>query len=180
MKRAYPQYLASGGEELPKDVLAVIFPIDYGDLIRKYATQQNIDPYLLAALVAQESTFVRDIRSGANAYGLMQLVPATAREYAQRLKLRYSLNLLTSADANIQMGTAYLADKIRQFGDVHLALASYNAGERAVRRWMAERPDVVDREEFIDDIPYPETQNYVKRVLGTAEDYRHLYGNWIW
>jgi soluble lytic murein transglycosylase len=180
MKRAYPQYLASGGEELPKDVLAVIFPIDYGDLIRKYATQQNIDPYLLAALVAQESTFVRDIRSGANAYGLMQLVPATAREYAQRLKLRYSLNLLTSADANIQMGTAYLADKIRQFGDVHLALASYNAGERAVRRWMAERPDVVDREEFIDDIPYPETQNYVKRVLGTAEDYRRLYGNWIW
>jgi soluble lytic murein transglycosylase-like protein len=45
---------------------------------------------------------------------------------------------------------------------------------------MAERPDVVDREEFIDDIPYPETQNYVKRILGTAEDYRHLYGNWIW
>jgi soluble lytic murein transglycosylase len=180
MKRAYPQYLAAGGEDLPKDVLAVIFPIDYGDLIKKYAMQQNLDPYLLAALVAQESTFVRDIRSGANAYGLMQLVPATAREYAQRLKLRYSLSLLTNADANIRMGTAYLADKIRQFGDVHLALASYNAGERAVRRWVAERPDVADREEFIDDIPYPETQNYVKRVLGTAEDYRHLYGNWIW
>ncbi len=100
---------------------------------------------------------MRDIRSGANAYGLMQLVPATARQYAQRLKLRYSLSLLTNADANIRMGTAYLADKIRQFGDVHLALASYNAGERAVRRWVAERPDLADREEFIDDIPYPET-----------------------
>jgi soluble lytic murein transglycosylase len=180
MKRAYPQYLAAGGEELPKDVLAVIFPIDYGDLIKKYATELNLDPYLLAALVAQESTFVRDIRSGANAYGLMQLVPATAREYAQRLKLRYSVSLMTNADANMRMGSAYLADKIRQFGDLHLALASYNAGERAVRRWMAERPDVADREEFIDDIPYPETQNYVKRILGTAEDYRHLYGNWIW
>jgi soluble lytic murein transglycosylase len=180
MKRAYPQYLAAGGEDLPKDVLAVIFPIDYGDVIKKYAAEQNLDPYLLAALVAQESTFVRDIRSGANAYGLMQLVPATAREYAQRLRLRYSLSLLTNADANMQMGTAYLADKIKQFGDLHLALASYNAGERAVRRWVAERPDVVDREEFIDDIPYPETQNYVKRILGTAEDYRHLYGNRIW
>ena len=57
----------------------------------------------------------------------------------------------------------------------HLALASYNAGERAVRRWMAERPGL-ERDEFIDDIPYPETQNYVKRILGTAEDYRRLYG----
>ena len=74
------------------------------------------------------------------------------------------------------MGTAYLADKIREFGGVHLALASYNAGETPVRRWMAERPDVKDREEFIDDIPYPETQNYVKKLLGTAEDYRRLYG----
>ena len=73
------------------------------------------------------------------------------------------------------MGTAYLADKMREFGDLHLALASYNAGERAVRRWMAERPGV-PIDQFIDDIPYPETQNYVKRILGTAEDYRRLYG----
>jgi soluble lytic murein transglycosylase len=72
---------------------------------------------------------------------------------------------MTNADANMRMGTAYLADKIKEFGDLHLALASYNAGERAVRRWMAERPDVVDREEFIDDIPYPETQNYVIDIL---------------
>jgi soluble lytic murein transglycosylase len=73
------------------------------------------------------------------------------------------------------MGTAYLADKIREFGDLHVALASYNAGERAVRRWLAERPGLA-RDEFIDDIPYPETQGYVKRVLGTTEDYRRLYG----
>jgi soluble lytic murein transglycosylase len=180
MKRAYPQYLAAGGEDLPKDVLAVIFPIDYWELIKKHATQQNLDPYFLAALVAQESTFVTDIRSGANAYGLMQLIPSTARQYAQRLKLRYSVSLLTNADANMRMGTAYLADKIKQFGGLHLALASYNAGERAVRRWMAERPDVVDREEFIDDIPYPETQNYVKKILGTAEDYRRVYADRNW
>ena len=72
------------------------------------------------------------------------------------------------------MGTAYLADKIKEFGDVHLALASYNAGESPVREWMAERPGL-PREEFIDDIPYPETQTYVKRILGTVADYRRLY-----
>ena len=58
---------------------------------------------------------------------------------------------------------------------MHLALASYNAGETPVRRWMRESPDL-PQDEFIDDIPYPETQQYVKRMLGTAEDYRRLYG----
>jgi soluble lytic murein transglycosylase len=119
---------------------------------------------------------VRDIRSRAGAYGLMQLMPGTARQYGRKLKLKYSRALLTNADTNVRIGTLYLADKIKEFGGLHLALASYNAGERAVRRWMAERPGLTDRDEFIDDIPYPETQTYVKKLLGTAEDYRRLYG----
>ena len=73
------------------------------------------------------------------------------------------------------MGTAYLADTVKEFGELHFALASYNAGERSVRRWIAERPGLAI-DEFVDDIPFPETQNYVKKVLGMAEDYRRLYG----
>ncbi len=176
MKRAYPQYMAAGGEDLPKDVLAVVFPLGYWDLIRKYAAQYSLDPYLVAALIAQESTFVHDIRSYANAYGLSQLLPSTAKQYARRLKLKYTSSLLTNPEANVHMGTAYLADKIKEFGDVHLALASYNAGERAVHRWIMERPGI-PRDEFIDDIPYPQTQLYVKKILGTAEDYRRLYAS---
>jgi soluble lytic murein transglycosylase len=95
--------------------------------------------------------------------------------YARKLNLKYSSRLLTDPESNIRMGTAYLADKIKEFGDMHLVLASYNAGERAVHRWQNERPGMVT-DEFIDDIPYPETQNYVKKILGTAEDYRRLYG----
>ena len=129
----------------------------------------------MAALVAQESTFTADVRSSANAYGLMQLLPSTARQEARKLKLPYSTRLLTNPEANIRMGTLYFAEKIQEFGGVHLALASYNAGESAVHRWVGERP-ALGVEEFIDDIPYPETQNYVKRILGTAEDYRKLYG----
>jgi soluble lytic murein transglycosylase len=176
MKRAYPQYMAAGGEQLPRDVLSVIFPLDHFDLIKKYSPAYGLDPYLVAALMAQESTFVRDIRSHAGAYGLMQLMPRTARQYARRLKIPYSRAVLTNADANVRIGTAYLADKIKEFGDLHLALASYNAGETPVRRWIAERPGLTDREEFIDDIPYPETQAYVKKLLGTTDDYRRLYG----
>jgi hypothetical protein len=64
---------------------------------------------------------------------------------------------------------------VREFNDLHLVLASYNAGEGNVRRWMAER-EGLPHDVFIDDIPFPETQNYVKKILGTAEDYRRLYG----
>lgn len=176
MKRAYPQFLAAGGEELPPEVLKIIFPIAYWDVIKKYTAEYHIDPFLAAALISQESTFVPDIKSEANAVGLMQLLPSTAKQYAKTLKMPFTARLLTNPDANIRIGMTYLAAKIREFGDLHLVLASYNAGERPVHRWMSERPGIA-RDEFIDDIPYPQTQNYVKKILGTAEDYRRLYGS---
>jgi soluble lytic murein transglycosylase len=175
MKRAYPQYLAAGGEQLPRDILRVIYPIAYWESIQKYAAENGLDPYVVAALAAQESTFVANIRSPAKAVGLLQLEPPTARQVAKRLNIKYTSKTLTDPDANLRLGTAYLAEKVREFGDLHLVLASYNAGERPVHRWVGERPNL-SREEFIDDIPYPETQNYVRRILGTAEDYRRIYG----
>ena len=107
----------------------------------------------------------------------MQLLPSTGRQYARvlRLQRRFSISMLTTAETNVRMGTALFADLVRQFGGAHYALASYNAGENRVARWISERPGI-DQDEFIDDIPFPETQNYVKRILGTAEDYRRLYG----
>jgi len=178
MKRAYPQFMAAGGEKLPIDILKVLYPVNYWPLIRRYSNERQLDPYLVAALIAQESTFTADVRSAANAYGLMQLLPSTGRQYARALKLpkRFSLSMLTTAETNIKMGTAYFADLVRQFGGAHYALATYNAGPNRVARWISERPGV-ERDEFIDDIPFPETQNYVKRILGTAEDYRRLYGS---
>ena len=105
----------------------------------------------------------------------MQLEPATARQYARRLGLVYSSTLLTAPESNIRIATAYLADQLRDFGDLYLVLAAYNAGDGRVRRWMQERPDF-PQEEFIDDIPFYETQGYVRKILSTAEDYRRLYG----
>ena len=177
MKRAYPQYLAAGGESLPTDLLKVLFPVNYWPEIRHYAAEHQLDPYMIAALIAQESTFTADVRSAANAYGLMQLLPSTGRTYARKVGIsrKFSISLLTTADTNLRMGTAYFADLVRQFGGAHLALATYNAGPNRVQRWINEKAGF-ERDEFIDDIPFPETQNYVKRILGTAEDYRRLYG----
>ena len=178
MRRAYPQFLAAGGEQLPPDVLRIIFPIDYYPIIKKYSDAHGLDPWLMTALVAQESTFTADVRSSANAVGLMQLIPPTARRYASKLGIRYSSRILTQPETNIRLGMRYFKDLVDRFGGAHYALASYNAGEHRIARWIAERPGF-DQDEFIDDIPFPETQNYVKRILGTADDYRRLYGGGV-
>jgi soluble lytic murein transglycosylase len=178
MRRAYPHFMAAGGEQLPTDILRVIFPLDYWPLISKYSEAHRLDPYLMAALISQESTFTPDVRSAANAVGLMQLIPATGRRYATKLGLRFSNALLTQPETNIRLGMRYFRDLMDRFGDAHFALAGYNAGEQRVARWIAERPGFT-QDEFIDDIPFQETQNYVKRILGTADDYRRLYGGGV-
>ncbi len=177
MKRAYPQYLAAGGETLPSEILRVIFPVEYWPLLQRYAKERNLDPYVVAALVAQESNFDAQVRSHANAYGLMQIIPSTGRSYARKLGVRpFSTRRLTEAEVNVRLGTQIFADSIRKFGGVHFALAAYNAGDSRVVAWQREKPGL-PQDEFIDDIPFPETQNYVKRILGTAEDYRTLYSD---
>jgi soluble lytic murein transglycosylase len=177
MKRAYPQYMTAGGETLPTEIHRIIFPLDYWPLIQEHARKHDLDPYLVAALIGQESTFDAQIRSVANAIGLMQVMPATGARYARQMGISgFSEQRLTDPLVNVRIGTQYLADLFRRFaGKEHYVIASYNAGEHRVDRWREERGEL-PQDEFIDDIPYPETQNYVKRILGTADDYRRLYG----
>lgn len=176
MRRAYPQHLTAGAQALPTSMLQVIFPLTYWESIKQQSAARGLDPYMVAALIAQESTFEPTAQSPANAWGLMQVVPATGRRLARSLGIRnFSTAMLTNPEINIRLGTVYFSRLSDQFGGAHYALASYNAGENRVVRWKAERPGL-DEDEFIDDIPFPETQNYVKRILGTAEDYRMLYG----
>lgn len=176
MKRAYPQYMSDGGDALPVDVQRVLFPLQYWDIIRRYSTERGLDPFLVAALVAQESTFQADVRSSANAYGLMQIIPSTGRLLARLEGVKgFTTRSLINPDLNVRLGTAYFKRLIDRFEHPHLALAGYNAGDSRVVRWTAER-SALPADEFVEDIPFPETQNYVKRILGTASDYRRVYG----
>ena len=119
------------------------------------------------------------IRSSAGAIGLMQIMPSTGRGFARRMGIRpFSTARLSDPAVNAAIGTQYLSDLVQQFGGAPYALAAYNAGEHRVVRWKSERPALPD-DEWVDDIPFPETQNYVKRILGTAEDYRRLYGGGV-
>jgi soluble lytic murein transglycosylase len=177
MKRAYPQYMTEAGARMPIEAMKVIFPLDFWPLIRKHAASYNLDPFLIAALINQESAFDPRVKSAANAIGLMQVLPATGRQYARKLRIRhYATASLTSPEINIRLGLAFFADVVKRAGGVHFALASYNAGEQRVREWNADRPGL-ELDQYIDAIPFPETQAYVKRIIGTTEDYRRLYAD---
>ena len=126
--------------------------------------------------MAQESTFVRDIKSHAGAYGLMQMMPRTARQYARKLKL--PLLAAAADDAGDRMSAWARCILPTRFASSAACIWRWPATTPARRRCAAgcARIPGLPQDEFIDSIPYPETQQYVKRLLGTAEDYRRLYG----
>jgi soluble lytic murein transglycosylase len=107
----------------------------------------------------------------------MQLMQQTAELTAREHKLPpVTLAALETPERNIQLGVNHLADLARDFGgNLSLTLAAYNAGKQAVQRWV-QRFGFADEVEFVEDIPYTETRNYVKRVLGNYDRYQTLYG----
>lgn len=135
---------------------------------------------LLLAITRQESNFDVTARSHAGARGLMQLMPATAKAVSRQLKISYSRDALTQDPAyNVSLGGKYLGDLINQFdGSYIMAIAGYNAGPHRVRRWIKEfgdprKPDV-DPIDWVEQIPFTETRNYVQRVMENVQVYRAL------
>lgn len=156
-------------------VVRAIFPWPLRELIEREAAEYGLDPYLLAGLIRQESSFMPDANSRAGARGLMQLMPPTARGVARRLGIEWSDGLLGVADANLHVGTAHLAALLETYDDdVILALAAYNAGGRPVARWRR-YPEASDPLRFVERVPYEETRGYLKTVLRNIELYRALH-----
>ena len=142
-----------------------------GDVVRD-ARAAGIDPAWAYAIIRAESAWTADARSGADAYGLMQLLPGTARHLANKLGVAFSgASALFDPDLNIRLGTQYLGDMaVRYDGSPWLATAAYNAGSDPVGRWIDAR-DSLDPDFFIETIPYKETREYVARVLAFAVIY---------
>lgn len=144
----------------------------------RLAPGPDADPSLLLGLIRQESGFRVDARSRAGALGLMQLMPATARQVSRSLNLGYTQGALTADPAyNIRLGRSYLAELIEAFdGSLVMALAGYNAGPGRARAWAERHGDpragVEEAIDWIEMIPFYETRNYVQRVLENATVYR--------
>jgi soluble lytic murein transglycosylase len=146
------------------------YPRAHWEMVAREASRAGVDPLLVLAVMREESRFDPRVVSVAGAVGLMQLMPSTARGMDPTV----TPDRLTDPETNIRLGTTYLARRLRDFdGDVVLALAAYNAGAGAARRFAQFRGD--DLDVFIERIPFSETRAYVKRVLESYGIYRWLY-----
>jgi soluble lytic murein transglycosylase len=177
MKHAVPSYFALDLSELPRDYWETLFPRPYWSDLKRFAANNQLDPYLVASLIRQESEFNPGAVSRSEALGLMQLLPVTGRQVAHEMNMRrFSQTQLLSPATNLQLGTRYFRGLIDKFGgQVQYALAAYNAGPDRVEAWLADR--YRDPQEFVESIPFTETREYVQAIMRNAGLYRQLYGD---
>ena len=151
---------------------ALRFPVAERDTVIRESSANGLDPAWTYALIRAESAWQPDARSGANAYGLMQLLPGTGQQMARQLGIPWSgTRMLLDPQANIRLGTRYLSQQAARFGgSPWLASAAYNAGPAAVQRWLDAR-HALPADVFIETIPYRETREYVMRVMAFSVIY---------
>jgi soluble lytic murein transglycosylase len=150
-------------------------PLGYSSIIRQQAADKHLDPSLVAAVIYAETKF--DARtSSAGAEGLMQLMPQTASFLAHRSGgSAFTTADLATPQVNIAYGTYYIRYLLDEFhGNLVAALAAYNGGDTNVHHWIA-RARAAGHSFAIADIPFPETRDYVQRVLQARSEYRHTY-----
>ena len=176
MKRSGISFFAVPYDQVPPIYWHLLFPQPYWTDLVANASKNNLDPYLVASLILQESEFNPSAVSPANAYGLMQLLPSVGKSLAKKNGIRkFDTRQLLNPSVNLQLGTVNLRQVLDRFGgQAEYALAAYNAGDTPVRRWLSSN-DYKDVPEFIESIPYTETREYVQAILRNREMYRQLY-----
>jgi len=157
-------------------ILTWYYPLEYWESIERHARFHQIDPLLVAAVMRVESAFDPYAISSKGARGLMQIMPETAVWAAERIGLSdFKLEQLFDPEVNIAIGVWYLATLRQEFGgEMVIALAAYNGGRGNVARWLREEA-WSGRFETVDDIPFPETRGYVRKVYSAYQWYRFIY-----
>jgi soluble lytic murein transglycosylase len=177
MKHSVPSYFAVDIPTLPREYWEALFPRPYWSDLKRFSVANNLDPYLVASLIRQESEFNPIAVSRANAVGLMQLLPRTGKLVAHQMSMkRYTPSQLYTAPVNLELGTRYFRGMVDQFGgSFEQALAAYNAGTDRVDEWMGQGK-YRDMAEFVESIPFTETREYVQAIMRNTSLYRQLYG----
>ena len=175
LRRHFIGLARSAPPALPRAFWDFFYPLGWRTELNDAATRAALDPYFVAAVVREESSFDPQARSRVGARGLMQLMPDTARQLAKGRGLPAGDDLLADPGANLALGSAYLAGLMKEFGEPRLAVAAYNAGPGRVREWWKARA-TDDVEVWVELIPFDETRFFVRRVMLSWEEYRRLYG----
>ena len=155
-----------------------LYPRYYANTVEKYAKLYNVDTFLIAAMILEESRYNAAAVSWAGAIGLMQIMPATGKELAQQLKIRrFRTSMLKQPDVNIQMGTKYIGYLNSLFNDnMMLVTGAYNGGPGRMRRWVASK-NIADLDEFVEKITIRETRLHIKKVIDSYDHYVEIYKN---
>ena len=175
LKRALPGAASASIESIPLPYWRILFPEPYWSIIKAESAKNNVDPYLVASLIRQESEFNPSVISYANAWGLMQLLPSVGRSLAKQEGLTHFQTFqLLDPETNIRLGTRYLKQTLDKFGGVpEYALAAYNAGDSRVLDWQSAGP-YSGMDEFVESIPFTQTREYVQAILRNIEIYREI------
>lgn len=175
LAKSYPDYAQMFPEEMGREEWEFFYPLTNWSEIKSWAKNRRLDPYQVAGLIRQESVFNPRAKSGAQAYGLMQLLiptaKATARKYGNAAAI--TGESLFQPALNIELGTAYMRDQFDKFGRIEFVAVAYNAGPGRVPQWQATLPYEMD--EFVEEIPFRETKGYVQGVIRNSAQYRRLY-----
>ena len=175
LKRATPRYYAYSPADLPRQIWEGLFPRPYWDPLKRHAGANQLDPFLVASLIRQESEFNPGAVSPANAVGLMQLLPSVGKKLAREARVRgFNSGMLLDPEINIELGTRYLRHLLEKYdGKLEYALAAYNAGSERVDAWR--NHSYRDLHEFVESIPFTETREYVQAIVRNQEMYTQLY-----
>jgi soluble lytic murein transglycosylase len=166
--------VARSAPPVPRTFWDLFYPMGWRTELTDAASRAGLDPFFVAAIVREESSFYPQARSRVGARGLMQLMPETARPLARSRGLPTSEESLDDPAVNLALGSAYLGVLMKEFGEPRLAVAAYNAGPTRVREWWKGR-STEDLEAWVELIPYDETRRFVRRVMLAWEEYRRLY-----
>ena len=164
-----------GDKPLSRKLLETLYPRPYEPEVRRSCKEFDVDPHVVWAIMRQESAFNSNATSWVGASGLMQLMPATAKDEANKLKLK-DFDIY-SPETNIRLGVAHLSWLLGRLKKLPLALAAYNAGIGNVSRWLPDGD--FDITEWIEEIPFDETLTYVRKVMANYKIYSALYGDKI-
>lgn len=164
---------------LKDKLLKILYPKTYSEIISVYAEKYDVEENLIYAVIKAESNFNSEAVSNREAIGLMQIVVETAIDVANRNQIDIDTeNIeeeLSDIDNNINIGTKYLSTLLTQYGNIEVALAAYNAGIGTVNNWIEKQIIQADGSD-IENIPYKETNNYVRKILRDYRVYNDLYG----
>ena len=175
LRRSFQGTARSGGTS-PREFWEMFYPLGWRDALTAAAGRASLDPFLVAAVVREESSFYPQARSRVGARGLMQLMPDTGRAVAQARQIPFpDAEVLDHPATNLEIGTIFLGGLLREFGDARRAAAAYNAGPTRAREWWANRK-TDDLEVWVEQIPFNETRAFVKRVMLSWQEYQRVYG----